>query len=367
MTNRLIRAKNDFARGNESRSSEIRDLECFLSSLALREAEGAKIRSRAKWFEEGEKPTRYFFRHENQRATKNSFESLTNSQGQEVSSQIDMESILVDFYKNLYSKDNLDLRVQESLIGDLEFVLCDSERDSCEGEFTKDELFAALGGLQTGKSPRSDGNPTEFYKVFWQDFDDILVLVLNENFRIGILTDSQREGLLRLLYKKDDRRLVKNWRPISLLNTDYKIASKVIRERLKPVMQSIVHKDQTCGVVGRSIFSNLQLIREMLDMIDKTNETEILVTLDQEKAFDRVDHDFLMRVLLNFGFGASFRGWVRSFFKNVFFSYYLQRKFVSAGFSWRGVRQGCPLSPLLYLLVCKILTEKEPIRARGFA
>ena len=93
---------------------------------------------------------------------------------------------------------------------------------------------------------------------------------------------------------------VKNWRPISLLNTDYKLASKVITERLKRVMQSIVHKDQTCGVVGRSIFSNLQLIRDTLDMIDKTNETGILVTLDQEKAFDRVDHDFLMGGLVCF-------------------------------------------------------------------
>ena len=65
---------------------------------------------RAKWFKEGEKPTHYFFRPKNQRAAKNSFESLTNSQGQEVSSQIDIKAILVD-YKNLYSKDNLDLRV----------------------------------------------------------------------------------------------------------------------------------------------------------------------------------------------------------------------------------------------------------------
>ena len=63
--------------------------------------------------------------------------------------------------------------------------MSDSERDSCEGEFTKDELFASLGGLQTGKSPGSDGLPTEFYKVFWQDLGNILVLVLNENFRIG--------------------------------------------------------------------------------------------------------------------------------------------------------------------------------------
>ena len=119
-----------------------------------------------KWFEEGEKPTRYFLRRENQRAAENSFDSLINSQGEETSSQTDMESILVDFYKNLFSKDNLDLHVQQSLIDDLEFTLSDSERVSCEGDLTKDELFMALGGLQTGKSPGSDGLPTEFYKAF---------------------------------------------------------------------------------------------------------------------------------------------------------------------------------------------------------
>ena len=223
----------------------------------------------------------------------------------------------MDFYKNLYSKDNLDLSVQESLINDLEFVLSDSERHSYKGEFTKDELFAAMGGLQTGKSPGSDGLPTEFYKVFWQDLGDILVLVLNENFRIVILTDSQHEGLMRLLYKKDDRRLVKNWRPISLLSTDYKIASKVITERLKRVMQSIVHKDLTCGVVGRSIFCNLQL------------------TPDQEKSFNRVDHDFLMRVLFKFGFGPSFCGWVgcsiRMFFRVLFATEVCQCQFFLEG------------------------------------
>ena len=74
--------------------------------------EGAKIRSHAKWFEEGEKPTRYFFCRKNQRAAKNSFESLVNSQDQEMSSHADMESIVGEFYKNLYSKDSLDLHVQ---------------------------------------------------------------------------------------------------------------------------------------------------------------------------------------------------------------------------------------------------------------
>ena len=71
-------------------------------------------------------------------------------------------------------------------------------------------------------------------------------------------------------------------------------------------MPSIVHSDQTCSVTGRSIFSNLHLIRDTLDMINKTDESGILVTLDQMKAFDRVDHEFLMRTLAKFGFGPSF-------------------------------------------------------------
>ena len=83
-------------------------------------------------------------------------------------------------------------------------------------------------------------------------------------------------------------------------------------------MASIVHAGQTCGVVGRSIFSNLHLVRDLLEKIDKTDECGILVTLDQEKAFDRVDHAFLLRVLTQFGFGPSFRRWVSVFYSNVF-------------------------------------------------
>ena len=358
LTNCLISAKRRFVNGASSAASEIRNLESALASLVSREAEGAMIRSRAKWFEEGEKPTRYFFRLEKKRAEKNSFDCLLDAAGVEKTAQDDIESILVDFYKNLFTKDVLDLHIQSELLDGLDFSLSDSERLSCEGEFTEDELLTALNGLQTGKSPGSDGLPTEFYLAFWEDLGGVLTRVLNEDYRSGSLTDSQREGLLRLVYKRDDKRLPKNWRPISLLNTDYKIASKAITERLKPVMHSIVHRDQTCGVVGRSIFSNLQLIRDTLDMICKTDETGILITLDQEKAFDRVDHSFLMRVLSSFGFGPSFCKWFSLFYHNVF-SRVICNGRLSAPISLeRGVRQGCPLSPLLYVLVSEVLSTQ---------
>ena len=358
LTRRLISAKRSFANGASSVVSEIRDLESALASLVSREAEGAMIRSRAKWFEEGEKPSRYFFRLEKKRAEKNSFDCLLDANGVEKTAQGDIESILVDFYKNLFSKDVLDLQTQTELLSDLEFSLSDSERLSCEGEFTTNELLTALNGLQTGKSPGSDGLPTEFYLAFWEDLGDVLTRVLNEDYRSGSLTDSQREGLLRQVYKRDDKRLPKNWRPISLLNTDYKIASKAITERLKPVMHSIVHCDQTCRVVGRSIFSNLQLIRDTLDMICKSNEPGILITLDQEKAFDRVDHSFLMRVLSSFGFGPSFCKWVSLFYHNVFSRVICNGHLSVPIVLERGVRQGCPLYPLLYVLVSEVLSTQ---------
>ena len=358
LTKRLIRAKNDFHSGDQHAASAVKNLESALSSLILKEAEGAKIRSKAQWIEQGEKPTRFFFRLEQKRAEKNYFESLVDTDGVEKSTQEDLESILVAFYTSLFSQDTLDMQIQTELIDDLDFSLTDSEREQCEGLFTQEELLLALQGLQTGKSPGSDGLPTEFYLTFWDSLSDPLVEIYNERFRLGVLSDSQRKGLLRLIHKKDERNLVKNWRPISLLNTDYKLASKVITERLKKVMSSIVHLDQTCSVPGRSIFSNLQLIHDVLDMIDKTNETGILVTLDQEKAFDRVDHQFLMRVLSKFGFGPTFCGWVSLFYRDVFSRVICNGQLTSPIFLGRGVRQGCPLSPLLYVLVSEVLSTQ---------
>lgn len=361
LTKCLIRARNALhARkpGLSSADSEIKNAESALLALIRQQAEGAKIRSRAQWFEQGEKPTRYFFRLETKRSENNFFACLLDDTGVEKTSQNDLEPILIQFYTSLFTKDTLDMQIQTKLIDDLDLSLTDSERASCEGPLSENELLFALKGLQTGKSPGSDGLPTEFYLAFWDDLGASLTAVLNECLRIGSLSPSQREGLLCLIYKKDDRRLAKNWRPISLLNTDHKLASKAITERLKNVMSSIVHQDKTCGVVGRSIFSNLHLIRDVLDMIDKTNETGILVTLDKEKAFDRVDHEFLMRTLSKFGFGLDFCNWISLFYNGVFSRIICNGKLTNPIFLGRGVRQGCPLSPLLYVLVSKVLSTQ---------
>ena len=104
----------------------------------------------------------------------------------------------------------------------------------------------------------------------------------------------------RLVFKKGDRKNLKNWRPISLLNVDYKICSRALSLRLSKVLDTIVDPDQTCSVPGRSISSNLVLLRDTLEYIERTDETGILVSLDQEKAFDRVDRVFSDESLASF-------------------------------------------------------------------
>ena len=120
-------------------------------------------------------------------------------------------------------------------------------------------------------------------------------------FQIFVKHNSQvptcRNSPARVIFKKGDRKNLKNWRPISLLNVDYKICSKVLSLRLSKVLEFIVDPDQTCSVPGRKITSNLHILRDVLDYIDRTNETGILISLDQEKAFDRVNRTFLLNLL----------------------------------------------------------------------
>ena len=133
LTKRLLRAKSAVFAGDRDQISKVNKLDSALEAVINRECEGAKIRSRARWIEEGEKPTRFFFRLERKRAEKNIFESLVNESGEEKFWHDDIENVLIDFYKALFSKDSLDMQIQTKIIDDLDLSLSDSEREQCEG------------------------------------------------------------------------------------------------------------------------------------------------------------------------------------------------------------------------------------------
>ena len=124
------------------------------------------------------------------------------------------------------------------------------------------------------------------------------------------LSTSQRQAVIKLIEKKDkDKRFIKNWRPISLLNVDYKIISKALASRLKKVLPNLISPQQTAYVENRFIGESGRLIADIIEITDILNKEGFLVTMDIEKAFDSLDHTFLISVLKKFGFGNDFVNW----------------------------------------------------------
>ena len=236
--------------------------------------------------------------------------------------------------------------------------MSDSDRESCEGLLSLDEATLALNLSNRNKTPGSDGLTVEFYLNFWSGLGPLLVDVFNESLSDGELCESMKSSVTRLVYKRDDRKDLKNWRPISLLNVDYKICSKAFSLRLARVLSSIISPDQTCSVPGRSIASNLALLRDTLDYIDRTGETGILVSLDQEKAFDRVSRSFLMTLLEHYGFGPSFCNCIRTLYNGAYMRILVNDFLSNPVPLHRGVRQGDALSPMLYILCVEVLACK---------
>ena len=210
------------------------------------------------------------------------------------------------FIKKLYtSEGNFSDEGCDSFIRDLEIpTLKDEDRDNLEGPLTYDGCRKALETFQNDKAPGENGFTIEFYKYFFDLLGHDLVASLNEARAKGELSISQRMRII-MLTPKDDGSLLElsNWRPITLLNIDFKIAAKAIAKRLEPILPSLIHSDQTGFVKGRYIGENIRLINDIMEITKTRNLPGILTSLDVRKAFDSLEWPFIMKTLdyLNFG------------------------------------------------------------------
>lgn len=345
---KLTQLKNE----GRPKPDKIIEIEHQLNDIIQKRLEGVKIRSRASWIEEGEKPTKFFFDLERKKQS-NAIIYKLEIDGQTVNEDTEIMETIREFYQQLYTKEAVDRNSQRKLISNLDRKISSQMRITCEGPVTKDELEHALKKMNLNKSPGPDGITTEFYQTFWDSLAEDIVEVFNSNFMRGSMTESQRESLLRLLYKKDNRALLTNWRPISLLNTDYKILATVMALRLRPTLPSIIDEDQTCGIPERTIFDNILRVRDLAKMASDRSTNLILIGLDQEKAFDRVDRQFLLKILEHLNFGPSFCNWITTLYAGARCKVINNGRLSEYIHLERGVRQGCPLSPLLYTIVLK--------------
>ena len=167
--------------------------------------------------------------------------------------------------------------------------------------------WSMLLTMSNGKRSGNDGLTKEFYVCFWEDLGSLLVDTLNYAFWYGELSTSQRQAVITLIEKKGrDKTLIKNWRPISLINVDTRIASKSLAIRIKEFLPQLVDCDQTAYVKGRNIGESIRLIDDLLEYADKENLDGLIFAADIEKEFDSIDHNFLLATLTKYGFGSNF-------------------------------------------------------------
>jgi len=180
ITNHLILLKRCLAAGCNFVKKEIIELETQLSQLFDRQLEGARVQSCAKWLEEGETPSRYFFRLENEHHVKAFVSSIYDSSGAEALSLPEIINAHIGFYTELFSCRNVNLNSQQNLFSYVTARLSDSDQSACEGPLTLAEATEALRRANRNKSPGADGLSVEFFSHFWDSLGEVLVAVFNQ-------------------------------------------------------------------------------------------------------------------------------------------------------------------------------------------
>ena len=338
----------------------LKQIKSELNDILVSKFEGAMIRTRAKLLEQGEKPTRYFLQMEKTVAKSKLIREVKMGENRVITEPAGIIREVRNFWKDIFKSEQVDDLAMDFFLTDTGLPRVPPHLvEHCEGPLSVREAGQALAAMKNGKSPGSDGLGCEFYKKFWHLFGEAFVAMVNLCFLNGQLTESQRLALITLLCKdKSLHYLLKHWRPISLINVDAKIISKSISNRLKKVLPFIISEDQTCSVEGRSISDNIHLLRNVFDYVESKNIGCACIGLDQKKAFDRVEHKWLMKVLDYFGFGPDFKKWITVLYTNLKSSVIINGH-ISEEFDYeRGVKQGCPLSPLLYILVIEPFSNR---------
>ena len=323
--------------------------------------DGLIIRSRTMWHEEGERSSKYFLGLEKRNALRKSVVALKTG-GQTLTQT---SSILEAFTSNLATRYNkqhiMPHSVEEFISRNVSAVLSEQERSSLELPLSYEELTEVTRGMKKGKSPGSNGYTSTFFKRFWNRLGPFLYRAYLFCSRMNKMIYTHREGIITMIPKvgkpPDD---IKAWRPITLLNTDFKIISSAIAARLKLVLGKIIDECQIAYIKGRYIGENTRLVFDVIHNLTEGKKDGYIMSADFEAAFDSLSWDFVLKVMKCCNFGIQFRNLISNIYMNednfsrIMMNGYLGKKiFLSCG-----IRQGDPASGYLFNLAVNVLANQ---------
>ena len=315
---------------------------------------------------EGEKPTSYFCSLEKNFSAQKYISKLKvkDDSGSDIiiTNQSEIENETKKYYEDLF--DNHDNLLTKELSDFIDFniphaKLSESQANDLEDEISLEELTAVLKKANNNSTPGSSGFTYAFYKFFWKQLGPFIHLAANYSFNVGKLPSTQTIGIISLIPKGEKpKELLDSWRPITLLNSIYKLISGVIAQRINLVLPSIIHNDQCGFVKGRYIGDCIRTTYDVIEYAKYNNKTGLLLLIDFKKAFDSISFKFIEQTLTFFGFGTNLKKWINILLHD-FKACINHAGNVSPLFMiQRGCRQGDPIAAALFVMSIEILCIK---------
>ena len=325
-----------------------------LDVLVSEKARGLIFRSKVNWINEGERNTKYFYNLEKLRAETKTCHSLLNSDGIALTEQKDILNEQESFYRHLYAKgqDSFEIDYEPNKHVFEEHLAAKNQH------FSQSEIATAILQLKNGKSPGPDGIGIEFYKVFWPDIKDIFYEMVNFMYEEKKMNPSSMKGIINLIPKPGkDTRFLKNLRPITLLNSDYKVIEKAIANRLIPALDDLISHDQKGFLPNRRITINIRRIFDLIKNTEKSEREYGILSLDFQKAFDQVSMEAILGAMKHYSFADYLVQWIQIMYLGFVANIQNNGHFSNDIDIHRSVHQGGPASCYYFIVVAEILAD----------
>ena len=338
--------------------SEEASLSLLFGNL-LRAEEGlVRQKSRIQWLNLGDQNTKFFFQAMKQHHSRSKITSISKEDGTRLEDPALVKEEIVTFYNTLLGPQprlqDIDRDLLQSAITQ---SVSDEQREVLVREVSDEEIRAVMFSLKDNKAPGPDGFNSGFFKKAWSVVGDDVLFAIKSFFSSGKLLKQVNATTIALIPKVSNPSQVKDFRPISCCNTIYKCIAKLIADRVKIVLPSVISPNQSAFVAGWRISDNILLCHELVRNYHRNGGVpRCALKVDLMKAYDTVRWDFMIEVLRMIGFPEKMVVWIRECMTTTMFSVSINGELNGFFPGGRGLRQGDPLSPYLFVLAMEVLS-----------